>query len=224
MNLLPSLLAIALSWPVPTPPAGYERESDEAYRERVTVIVRAIAAVTDDPYEAAALLVLSRDESTFDPWIHAGLAHPDPRKHQDHGRARCVLQIHRSRLVPEWAELAGTDFDSTVRCMKAGLRLLRGAAGYCKASLHTRPGVTRALSLYATGRSCLPITLAKERSERWSLVVDEINRRQRPARHRPRRPRSTATTAMMGALGRLPTLVPPPDVECATSTTPATTR
>jgi hypothetical protein len=124
MNPLAKLLAIALAWPFPSPPSGYERESEPEYKDRVTTIVNAITTATSDPDEAAALLVLSRDESTFDRWIHAGLKHPDPNKHQDHGRARCVLQIHRSRLVPEWDELAGTDLESTVKCMRAGLRRL----------------------------------------------------------------------------------------------------
>jgi hypothetical protein len=182
MNWLANLMAIALSWPTPNTPTGYEREPEADYRERVEVIVRAIAEVTADPDEAAALLTLSRDESTFDRWIHAGLTHPDPAKHQDHGRARCVLQIHRSRLVPEWEDLAGTDFESTVRCMRAGLRLLRGAAGFCKASLHTRAGMERALSLYATGKSCKPIELARVRSARWGQVRSAMHVRRTPAR------------------------------------------
>lgn len=175
MTLFSLLLAVALALPCPVTPVGYEPEARDAYAARVDTITRAIVFVAAGDVDIAVLLlVVSREESTFDRWIHAGLVHPDPTKHQDHGRARCVLQIHPSKLVPDWDRLAGTDFESTVRCMQAGLRILRSSARYCNVDLHSRDGLERAISLYATGKSCKPISLARERAAVWERYRDRV--------------------------------------------------
>lgn len=180
-HLFASLLAVALALAAPATPKGYDPpETPDEYRARIGVIMSAISAVTSRPGEQVALFVVARGESDFDWWVHAGLTHPDKRKHQDHGKARCILQIHASRLVPEWQELAGTDLEATKRCMRAGLRLLRSAAAYCHADLETGQGVSRAFALYGSGKTCTPTRKSTERAGYWASYRARIERSASP--------------------------------------------
>jgi hypothetical protein len=123
-------------------------ESDVQYRDRIAVIVRAVAEATAVPRKdgtyavvpptwrwhrttlAAAVLTHFYEESRFALEVHAGEEHPVWT--QDDGRARCLGQLHAG-FVPShnWQELAGLDLDATKRCVLWTARALTRMALYC---------------------------------------------------------------------------------------------
>ncbi len=145
-----AILAIALSLPRPSSPAGIEPETDAAYEDRLTIIADAIAEHSKTREDAAAVLTLWYFESRFDRLIHAGLPHPI--WNQDRGRARCGTQLHRSRLVPEWDAIAGIGTVETANCVRATLRVLRSASYTARARGRLESTtIARVFTVFGTG-------------------------------------------------------------------------
>lgn len=171
-----TLLSIVLAWQQPTVPKGYAQEPRPDYERRASIIVDAAVSVTRRPEELAVLTVLVKHESALDPWVHAGLEHPNPFLSQDRGRARCLLQIHENKHIGHdgWLALAGTDFDATRRCFAEGLRLLRGAAWMCTGGqMISEDDVARILSAYA-GHACVPTASSMNRAQNWLQIVRRL--------------------------------------------------
>lgn len=170
MNLTAAILAAALALPPPVTPGGHEPEPRPAYEARIGTIAQAISDVSRTREEAATLLVIMYDESRFDRFIHAGERHPIWT--QDHGRARCLAQLHATGQVPEWATLAGTDLDSTRRCAGAAIRVLRSAAHVCTSGKMTATAdMARVFEAYAnSGVQCSPSKRSAERAARWERL------------------------------------------------------
>lgn len=165
------LLAIILSLRVPTAP-GYTPEPIYEQNTRLLYIAGAIAAHARTPEEAAFAYVLSKNESQFDRLVHAGLVHPVWT--QDKGRAKCLGQIHKTGLVPNWHELAGVDYEATERCVKAIIKIERSVAGMCiHTSLLTQSDAERVFAAYA-GRGCTPTRQSVHRAKEWSEVVRRL--------------------------------------------------
>jgi len=84
---------------------------------------------------AALLLAIQLHESALDYYVHAGLE--SPIGHQDHGKARCLGQIHTWPGNPhlptkaDHAALAGLDREATTRCATVMLKYLWGHAQRC---------------------------------------------------------------------------------------------
>ena len=164
-----ALLAVVLGWPRPVTPPNHRPETPEEYEARAEAVASSIALEARSVEEAAAVLVLVKGKSRMDALIHTGLVHPTVN--QDHGRARCLTQLHRSRLVPDWDELTGTDLAATRRCIAATLRVLRSAARMCaKGGMVGVGDMERVFSAYATGRGCTPIRLGIDRALQWQRV------------------------------------------------------
>lgn len=176
MSFRAALLSIVLAWSQPTPPHGHAQEPRNEYEQRVSIQVDAALSLTHRPEELAALFVTVKHEGGLDPWVHAGLEHPNPHLHQDHGRARCALQIHENQRIGHagWLALGGTDFDATRRCFAEGLRLLRGAAYLCTgAQMLSRDQVERVLSAYA-GHACVPTASSVRRAQNWEEIFRRL--------------------------------------------------
>ena len=168
MLTVASILVAALSL---SSPHG-TGESAEDYVVRLDTIARAIVAESDSTDEALAVLVLWHSESKFDPLIHAG--EPHPLWHQDHGRARCGLQVHRSRLIPDWDAITGTHLAATRRCVAAGLRVLRHGLTVCGRGYVGRERMARGFQAYASGHCGAPSAESLRRSAEWARVVGKV--------------------------------------------------
>ncbi len=170
MNNVAALLAVALAFPRPVVPKGYDPETEEQYVARVTVIAQAIATVSRNKDEEAALLELAEAESHLDPIVHAGGVHP--RYDQDHGRAKSLWQLHASKQIPDWDSLGGADLESTTRAARAAVRVLRSAAYFCShSSLLTADDVDRTFAEYGAGsRACMPTQQSKRRAQQWATI------------------------------------------------------
>src|SRR5262245_35429479 len=108
-DLAALLLSATLSLPAPWHPKGQAAETREEYEARVATIAEAVAvearaargwswSATD---LAFAVMTVMYNESRFALSVHNG------ERLGDHGRARCLAQIHTSGLVPkdEWLAL-----------------------------------------------------------------------------------------------------------------------
>lgn len=171
-----ALLSIALAWTQPTPPKGHAQEPRADYEHRVTTQVDAALSLTRRPEELAAVFVTVKHEGGLDPWVHAGLEHPNPHLHQDHGRARCGMQVHENNHIGHdgWLALGGTDFDATRRCFAEGLRLLRGAAWMCTGGqMLSRADMERVFSAYA-GHACVPTPSSISRARNWEQILHRL--------------------------------------------------
>ena len=123
---------------------------------------------------AAAGGVLWGSETLFDKRVHAGEAHPQWT--QDHGLARCGMQVHVSGIVPQevWEKLAGTGIDQTHLCAQYGLRVLIAQAKQCGVYFGqraSRRGVAMAFASYAYGGKCVPQDREWQRADRWLKVM-----------------------------------------------------
>ena len=142
MELLANILfAFAMNFTAPlygaSPP-----ETDDDRRERIGMIAEVDADVASAgvsqfaPGDAAALLLaIQLHESALDYYVHAGLE--SPIGHQDHGKARCLGQIHTWPGNPhlptktDHMALAGLDREATTRCATVMLKYLWGHAQRC---------------------------------------------------------------------------------------------
>lgn len=187
-DLFASLLAILSTWPQPKPPAGELGETPAEYEERRETIVGATTQAAREGKgwslevrAAGVIVVWDAEHPGFDRYIHAGLPHPDPRNHQDHGHAICLGSIHRNNwwTVEQWKSFAGTSFAATLRCARATLRLLRSQWWICgkgRGDLETELAWT--LQQYATGaKECAaPCDESKDRARMWVALVNRIGR------------------------------------------------
>lgn len=139
--ILASLLAFALA----TEPVHYgatppETQEQRAQRLELIASVDVEVAHSDlagfDPRDSAALLLaIQIHESKLDYYVHAGL--DSPIGHQDHGKARCLGQIHTWPGNPhlptaqDHRALAGLDRAATTRCASTMLKYLWGHARRC---------------------------------------------------------------------------------------------
>lgn len=172
MNEL-AAIAFALTVHAPVTPAGFDAESPEAFEERMTTIAKAGAAVSRTLEELAAVDTVIEGESSFDRWVHEGRVHPNPKLHQDHFRARCLMQVHQNaRFAPDLDALGGTDLDATTRCLTAGVRLLRSAAFMCTHGMMLGiDDMERVFAAYKnSGVSCAPTMQSKARARRWAAI------------------------------------------------------
>lgn len=170
MNNVAALLAVALTFPRPVVPKGYDPETENQYVARVTVVATAIASVSRSKDEEAALLELAEAESGLDPIVHAGGVHP--RYDQDKGRARSLWQLHASKQIEDWDHLAGADLESTTRAARAAVRVLRSAAYFCThSSMLTADDLDRVFAEYGAGsRACMPTRQSAIRSRQWAKI------------------------------------------------------
>jgi hypothetical protein len=135
------LFAFSMAFPSPVYGASHSETEDDR-RERVGMIAEVNAEVASAgvsqfaPTDAAALLLaVQLHESALDYYVHAGLE--SPIGHQDHGKARCLGQIHTWPGNPhlptkaDHAALAGLDREATTRCATVMLRYLWGHAQRC---------------------------------------------------------------------------------------------
>lgn len=135
------LFAFAMAFPSPAYGPSHP-ETDDDRRERVGMIAEVDAEVASAGVSqfaatdaAALLLAIQLHESALDYYVHAGLE--SPIGHQDHGKARCLGQIHTWPGNPhlptkaDHAALAGLDREATTRCATTMLRYLWGHARRC---------------------------------------------------------------------------------------------
>lgn len=166
------LLTVVLGWTPPTTPRGHAPEPRPVYESRIATQVDAAWSLTHDPRKLAAIFITVRQEGGLDPWVHAGLEHPNPHLHQDHGRARCGMQIHENARLGHdgWLALGGTDFDATRRCFAEGLRLLNGAAWRCTGGqMLSRDDMARVFASYG-GHGCTPTAWSMARADQWESL------------------------------------------------------
>jgi hypothetical protein len=139
------LAAILHMLPHPSPKW---HETQQQYEERVDMISGVIESVTKDYALEMAIVVTIVNESHLDPEVHAGT------KLGDNGSAICLGQHHQLwRTREEWQSLAGTDPESTRRCIAATAKGLRSALMMCR---NRNPGSSypEAFVLYGTGQTC----------------------------------------------------------------------
>lgn len=130
-------MAVELTFYGPNPP-----ETLDERRDRIEMIVEVDTEVSHsidsefDPRDAAALLLTTQiGESKLEYYVHAGLK--SPIGHQDHGKARCLGQLHTwpgNRHLPtaeDHRALAGLDREATKRCASTMLKYLWGHASRC---------------------------------------------------------------------------------------------
>lgn len=123
---------------------------------------------------AAAGAVIWYSETLFDKRIHAGEAHPVWT--QDHGLARCGMQLHTSGIVPQdvWEKLAGLGKDSTHLCAQYGLRVVIAQAKQCGVFMGQRADrrrVAETFASYASGGKCKPTDRDWQRADLWLKIM-----------------------------------------------------
>jgi hypothetical protein len=181
MALKDLLLAAILRWQAPWYPPGENPEDLEDYRARLSVLAEAVAleaaehksATLDRRALAAATLTVWYGETRFSYEVHAlGTS----RWNQDVGKARCLGQLHQSKLVPaeEWVALVGADLESTRRCARATMRVLLAMSRYCGVSHADESSMATVFGAYGTGRGCALTTKSKSRARRWAALMRQI--------------------------------------------------
>ena len=123
---------------------------------------------------AAAGAVIWYSETLLDKRIQAGEQHPV--WNQDHGLARCGMQLHSSGLVPQevWEKLVGHGSDSTHLCAQYGLRVIVAQAKQCGVFLGVRADRTRVaktFASYASGGKCVPTDRDWQRADLWLKMM-----------------------------------------------------
>jgi hypothetical protein len=181
MALKELLLAAILQWQAPWYPPGENPEDPEDYRARLAVLAEAVAleasdqktAAIDRRALAAATLTVWYGETRFAYEVHAlGKS----RWSQDVGKARCLGQLHQSKLIPaeEWDHLVGDDLDSTRRCARATMRVLVAMSRYCSIGRANESSMAAVFAAYGTGRGCELTTKSRSRARRWAALMRRI--------------------------------------------------
>lgn len=167
------LAAILTLMPAPSP--KWE-ETNEVFRERMTVIAQAIAEaskVAKPPQRhqmAMAIVVTFWGESRFSPLVQAGM------RRGDGGAAICLGSNHQINLSQEaWLGLAGLDLESTTRCATVTAERLKGAWYYCH-GLNPKHSWPQAMVLYGSGRTCHAEetpwrSIFVDRGEKWATLT-----------------------------------------------------
>ena len=182
MALKEALLAVVVGLPAPWYGQNRQPETDEQYRERVQIIAEAITLEAERskawPHGVAGLaiatLTLWEAESSLSYDVHANTGN-DPWG-QDHGKARCLGQLHSSRLVPkeEWETLAGADLEATRRCANATMRVLRAQYRVCQKRGAPGDPIANMYEIYANGRSCTPKARSLRRARRYRQLMNQF--------------------------------------------------
>jgi hypothetical protein len=181
-DLTSLLLSASLTLPHPWHPPGQAPETDAEYAARVATIAEAVAIEAQEARGAGlgasnlafAVMTIMYNESRFALSVHNG------DTLGDRGRARCLAQIHTSRLVPreEWMGLTGVDLESTRRCARAAMRLL--GAQYRRCGLHkevvSKVALAKAFAAYGSGNSCEVTTSSLRRADDWEELKARARR------------------------------------------------
>jgi hypothetical protein len=181
MLLKELLLAAILQWQAPWYPPGQNPETPEQYQTRLETIAEAVAleakaiapAHLDSRALAAATLTVWYGETRFAYEVHAlGTS----RWKQDRGKARCMGQLHVSKLVPadEWEQMVGADLQSTRRCARATIRVLLAVSRYCGAAHASEAHMARVFAAYGSGQGCGVDQRARSRARRWARLLSGI--------------------------------------------------
>ena len=176
------LLAAILTWPAPWyPPGRPNPETSDGYKLRVATIAEAVVIESRDVNDwglgrralVAATLTLWYSETRFSYEVHAlGTS----RWGQDVGKARCLGQLHTSKLVPksEWEQTVGADLEATRRCARATMRVIAAMARMCSATEATPHHMARVFAAYGSGRGCELSAQAQRRAQRWQRLMARI--------------------------------------------------
>ena len=183
------LTLIALRAPPPWVPARQAESQGDRY-ERLNTIARAIALEAAHPppewrwgpRELAALLLATTYEEG---WRWRRDVH-DGTLTGDHGRARCLAQLHRHPTwMPKelWLASTGTDLRSTRICVAGAARVLAHYASECvsewRAEHDIEGSFSRVVAGYGTGQGCTPRKWSNDRARRaatWLLELKEKRR------------------------------------------------
>ena len=146
--------------------ASRQKETPAAIRIRASTIKQALRSLPDRSSQAVVAVIWQR-ESAFALDVHAG---ERGRHGSDNGKAKCMGQVHANRFVPkhEWERLGGTDLESTTRCARATLLLIKSKMRYCSRAVRwDRQTLSIALQAYATGRCEAPSKESLTRQKLW---------------------------------------------------------
>jgi hypothetical protein len=158
-------------------------ETREEYAARVGEVVTALVEEAR-PFadgqgwtlteHAATAGVIWYEETKFDKRIHSGEGHPV--WHQDHGLAKCGMQLHKSGLVPQevWEKLVGLGKDQTHLCAHYGLKVVAAQAKQCGVYYRQRADrarVAKTFASYGSGGKCVPTDSSWLRADRWVKIM-----------------------------------------------------
>jgi hypothetical protein len=195
MALQEALLAAMLQWS----PAWYapnrNPETAEQYRSRLTLISEVVANEAEAAAAgallwqfsdgeivkwrfgarelAAATLVIWYGETKFAYEVHAK---GKSRWGQDVGKAHCMGQLHRSKLVSkaEWEQTVGASREATRNCARATMRVLAVHVQRCGAAKPTAPQFSRAFFAYGSGKGCGQNRQSENRGIRFVQLVSQL--------------------------------------------------
>lgn len=218
------LAAEALKLPKSRAPGETREEFEERVREVSTALVQEARQFADGKgwtltELAAAGAVIWQGETLFDRRIQAGEEHPI--WNQDHGLARCGMQLHVSGIVPQevWEKLVGEGKDAVHLCAQYGLRVVIAQAKQCGVYFSQRADRRRVawmLASYASGGKCAPGEREWERADRWVRMMasrPDHEKKEHPGFRRAApgevpHPIKTAADGIVAAIGKQPEVVP----------------
>jgi hypothetical protein len=186
-DLFAALLAIVSNLTPAVTPAGEIPETVAEREERYETIVAAdleAARETSGLWglrsRAAGVVAVQYSETLLNRYVHAGIPHPDPDKHQDHGRAICLSSLHRTAwwTLEYWKSFAGTSFAASRRCALATIRVLKSAAYLCARGKTGEEAMAWTLEQYATGaKDCRPpCDESRKRAALWAGIAAQLGR------------------------------------------------
>lgn len=168
---------------------------------------------------AAAAGVIWQAETLFDRRIQVGQEHPV--WNQDHGLARCGMQLHVSGIVPQdvWEKLVGEGKDAVHLCAQYGLRVVIAQAKQCGVYFGQRADRRRVawmFASYGTGGNCTPRDSSWSRADRWVRIMASRPDHEKKAHPGFRRvapgevpsPIKTAADGIVAAIGKQADVVP----------------
>lgn len=168
---------------------------------------------------AAAGAVIWYKETLLDKRIQIG--EPHPIWNQDHGLARCGMQLHQSGLVPQeiWEKLVGQSVDAVRLCAQYGLRVVVAQAKQCGVYFGQRANrnrVAQMMASYGTGGQCTPADRHWERADLWLRFMasrPDHEKKSHPGFRRAApgevpHPIKTAADGIVAAIGKQADVVP----------------
>jgi hypothetical protein len=195
MALQEALLAAMLQWT----PAWYapkrNPETPEQYHSRLTMISQIVAeeaeaVAADVPIWqfstgeivkwplgaralAAATLVIWYGETKFAYELHAK---GKSRWGQDVGKAHCMGQLHRSKLIPkdEWEKTVGATKEATRSCARATMRVLAVHTQRCGADKPTASQFSHVFFAYGSGKGCGENRQSQNRGSRLVQLLNSL--------------------------------------------------
>lgn len=180
MALKELLLGAILQWSPPWYPPGENPETPVQYEARLATIAEAVALEAEampwrlgSPALAAATLTIWYGESRFTYDVHVlGRS----RWGQDLGQARCMGQVHATKLVPseEWGRLVGGHLSATRRCARATMRVLTAMARMCSINSLDPEQIAVMFGAYGSGKGCRASQQSRSRALRWQWLMERI--------------------------------------------------